>query len=202
MCMSTHGYAGNAAELIARYEAVNPADKHAAFQPWLPDSPRVVLDVGAGTGADAAWLAEQGHRVVAVEPLAEFRVAGQALHASARIEWVDDQLPTLESVLERDHLFDLVLLSAVWMHLDLHERDRAMSTLAALLAPGGVVCMTLRHGPVPQGRRMFEVTPQEVLESAQSQGLSLLMSATRDSLQPANRQMGVTWSHLVFCRST
>ena len=77
-----------------------------------------------------------------------------------------------------------------------------MSTLAALLAPGGVVCMTLRHGPVLQGRRMFEVAPQEVLESAQCHGLSLLLSATRDSLQPANRQMGVTWSHLVFCRST
>jgi len=196
----TTGYASHAAELAERYESLSFLDKHSAFLPWLPESPRVVLDIGAGSGADAAWLAQHGHRVVAVEPVAEFRALGQARHASPRIEWLDDQLPTLERVLDRDHRFDLVLLSGVWMHLDEAERERAMGHLAQLLEPGGVVCMSLRHGPVPEGRRMFEVPPQEVLASAQSHGLSTLLSTSRASVQTANQAMGVTWSQWVFRR--
>lgn len=194
----TQAYAEEAAMLSRRYDALNFLDKHAVFRRWLPDAPRVVLDIGAGSGADAAWLAEQGHRVVAVEPVAEFRNAAQARHPSARIEWLDDQLPSLQRVRDRDHGFDLVLLSAVWMHLDLAEREEAMAHLATVLAPAAVLLLTLRHGSVPQGRRMFEVSPEEVMASAQRHGLLSVFHASGEPLQAANRQQGVTWSRLVF----
>ncbi len=53
------------------------------------------LDIGAGTGRDAAWLARRGHRVLAVEPVAALRSAGEALHRMANLEWLDDGLPEL-----------------------------------------------------------------------------------------------------------
>ena len=58
------------------------------------------------------------------------------------------------------------MLTAVWMHLDEDERAAGMASLAGLLAPGGQILMTLRHGPVPPGRRMFDVSAAEIALAA------------------------------------
>ncbi|HYJ51710.1 MAG TPA: methyltransferase domain-containing protein [Allosphingosinicella sp.] len=84
------GYAANAAELIPRFDALSTRDVLAPVAALLPARPSRVLDIGAGTGRDAAWLADQGHHVVAVEPVEELREAGMALHPSERIAWVKD----------------------------------------------------------------------------------------------------------------
>ena len=63
------------------------------------------------------------------------------------------------------------MLTAVLMHLDEAERRRAMPNLAALVRAGGTVIMKIRHGPVPAGRRMFEITPEETIELARTQSL-------------------------------
>ena len=60
-------------------------------------------------------------------------------------------------------MFDAVLLTAVWMHLDAPLRARAMPIVAKLVRPGGVLILSQRHGPVPVGRRMFDVTPAETV---------------------------------------
>src|SRR5262249_3188394 len=43
--------------------------------------------------------------------------------------------------------FDLILLSAVWMHVAPADRARAFRKLINLLNPGGLIAITLRHGP-------------------------------------------------------
>jgi 2-polyprenyl-3-methyl-5-hydroxy-6-metoxy-1,4-benzoquinol methylase len=40
---------------------------------YLPDRPLRVLDIGGATGVHAAWLAEYGHRVHVVDPVASSR---------------------------------------------------------------------------------------------------------------------------------
>lgn len=40
------------------------------------------------------------------------------LHASPMIEWLDDSLPDLVAVRARKEEFDLLMMTAVWMHLD------------------------------------------------------------------------------------
>lgn len=107
---------------------------------------------------DAAALAALGHRVVAVEPVASLREPGRQLHPSANIEWIADALPDLGTLRPRAGAFDLVLLSAVWMHLDERARSHAMRQVSALLRETGRIIMSLRHGPVPEARRMFPVT--------------------------------------------
>jgi len=113
----------------------------------------------------AASFAELGHSVVAVEPTDELRIPAMARHPSSSIEWLDDALPDLNSLLARAETFDLVMLSAVWMHLDASQRRHAMPRVASLIRTGGMMIMSLRHGPVPQGRRMFEVSADETIES-------------------------------------
>src|SRR5690242_18590691 len=98
MIPGTQGYAENATELISRNEELAFPYKHEHVMHLLPSSPVDALDIGAGTGADAAWLASQGHRVLAVEPTAEFRAFGIANHRSPLITWVDDALPLLSAV--------------------------------------------------------------------------------------------------------
>ncbi|SEL50237.1 Methyltransferase domain-containing protein [Streptacidiphilus jiangxiensis] len=190
---STAGY-GEAAEALAdQYESVTFTEVHREVLHLFPAEPGSVLDVGAGSGRDAAALAAQGHRVVAAEPTTELRELGQAVHAGQSIEWLSDALPDLPSLTAEQRRFDLILLTAVWMHLDEQQRADAMTTLAGLLAERGRVILSLRHGPVPAGRRMFAVTAQETIELARKHGLEVLHLAQRED---PHARPGVTWTYL------
>jgi len=196
----TQGYEEQAAELVERYEALGFADKHRALLDWIPATATDALDVGAGTGADAAWLAGRGHRVTAVEPTEALRNFGMARHATSAIRWIDDSLPALARVARPRRGFGLVMLTAVWMHLDAGERGVAMARLASLLADGGMLLMTIRHGPVPAGRIMFDVSAEETISLAASCGLDCVASTHGESIDARNRAAGVTWSRLAFRR--
>ena len=194
----SEGYAEQADALIARYESLSFEQKYRAELDLLPPAPALVLDVGAATGADAAWFASRGHRVIAVEPTAPFRAAGAALHPSPNSEWVDDGLPELKAIVGRKTRFDVILLSAVWMHLDESQRKSGMPVVARLLAPKGLLLMSLRHGPVPAGRRMFEVAAAETVTLAAHCGLEVLLNERTGSIQPENRAAGIEWTRLAF----
>jgi SAM-dependent methyltransferase len=194
----TEGYADEAEELFRLYEAIPFADVHRAVLHLIPTAPGRIVDIGSGTGRDAAWFAAKGHRVVAVEPTEAMRIPAMALHPSPRIEWLNDSLPDLALLLARGEEFDLVMLSAVWMHLDEAQRRQAMPNLAALVRAGGVMIMNIRHGPVPMGRRMFEISPEETIELAQMQGLQAVLNVRTESSEQTNRLAGITWTNLAF----
>ncbi len=197
----SRGYAEQVEELVARYEGIDFSAAHQAVLPLLPTAPASVIDIGAGTGRDAAWLAERGHRVVAVEPTEALRSRAIALHPTPAIEWIDDSLPALHRVLAQRRRFDLAMLTAVWMHLDAEERRVAMANVVALVAPLGLLVMTLRHGPVPSGRLMFAVSAEETVALAATHGLGLVLNVHAESSQAANRDPGVSWTQLAFRRA-
>ena len=192
----TEGYAEEADALVRQYESISFADAHAPVMHLLPRSPARVLDIGAGTGRDAAGFAALGHAVTAVEPTAALRTRAIGLHASPRIEWLDDSLPDLSLLSARGGTFDVVMLTAVWMHLDEQQRRRAMPRVAALVRPGGVMMISLRHGPVPEGRRMFEVTAAETIGLVRAQAMACVQHLEAgDGLL---KRRGVTWDRLAF----
>lgn len=123
-----------------------------------------------------------------------------ALHPSPLIEWLDDALPELSLVLSRGEFFDTIMLSAVWMHLDESERRAGMAKLASLLACDGILVISLRHGPIPAGRRMFEVSGEETIALAGQHDLVPLLNVPTESIQAGNRLADVTWTKLVFQR--
>lgn len=189
----TQGYGENAAALADQYESIAFADVHRDVVHLIPAAPSRIADIGAGSGRDAAALARMGHAVVAAEPTPELRQEGQRRHALPNLEWVDDALPDLAGLRRQDRVFDVIMLTAVWMHLDADERRLGMQALAALLAPQGQILMSLRHGPVPPGRRMFDVSAQETIALAAGHGLtSHHLSAREDMLDRAD----VRWSFL------
>lgn len=196
----TEGYSEEAAILRERYEEVSFAEVHAPVVHLMPEAPCSVLDIGSGTGRDAAALAALGNTVVAVEPVDEMRAAAMALHPSPLITWLKDSLPDLAITSARGERFTLIMLTAVWMHLDVAQRRAAMPKVAALLHEGGMMMMSLRHGPVPPGRRMFEVSAQETIELALLEGLDCVLRRRAESVGSINRSAGVTWTRLVFVK--
>jgi protein-L-isoaspartate O-methyltransferase len=194
-------YGREADALADNWEKVSFAELHRPVLHLLPAAPCDVLDVGAGSGRDAAVLAAMGHRVVAVEPAGKLRASAIVQHASPRIEWLDDRLPELASLRARRVTFDLVMLTAVWMHLDEAQRRQAMPGLASMTRPGGTMIMSLRHGPAPADRCMFDIGAEETIELARAARLDPVLHINTASVQPANRRAGVTWTRLAFAKS-
>jgi SAM-dependent methyltransferase len=192
------GYADAAFELIPRFEAVSSSDLYSQVSHLLPGTRSRVVDIGAGTGRDAGWLASRGCSVLAVEPVAAFRAAGATLHRSPRIEWLDDSLPTLSRLLQRCEIFDFVLLSASWQHIDSQERRLAMANLRALTVHGGRLLLSVRHGPGAPTRHCYSGTAEEAVELAIANAFRLVHRCTTDSIQARNREAGVTWTWLAF----
>ncbi|OCI33140.1 class I SAM-dependent methyltransferase [Oerskovia enterophila] len=104
------------------------------------------LDVGAGEGADAVWLAQQGWDVVGldVSPVALEKAASHAAavgaEVAARIEWRQGDLLGWEP---EDERFDLV--TAHFMHLPADLRRQVFPRLAQAVAPGGRLLVVGHH---------------------------------------------------------
>lgn len=171
---SRQWYEQNAATLISAYESLRTEDVHGWLLNLIPDHPSLVLDVGAGSGRDASWLAALGHKVIAVEPIAAMREEGYRLHPHPKICWIDDRLPALQKVHRLGVTFHFILLSAVWMHIPPTERSWAFQKLITLLKPGGLLAITLRHGAAEAERGMYEVTGEELEGLAQEYGATII----------------------------
>jgi len=156
-----------------QYLSVQASDVHQAWlDAHLPEN-GLVLDVGAGVGRDAKYFAERGLEVVAVEPACELRARGKQLTKSCNVRWIDDALPTLSNVDSLQMRFDLIVLSAVWMHIPDSQRERAFRKLTNLLKPGGRLVISLRHGPSPDARVMYPVSLDEIKTYASKFGVVL-----------------------------
>ena len=163
-------YDANAEAACNRYESVTFERVHGWLTDLLPKPPAAVLDVGAGSGRDAAHLSGLGYDVVAVEPSARMREFARARHDAPRINWRDDRLPALKNTFSTGLSFDVILVSAVWMHLAPTDRARAFRKLITLLKPGGLLAITLRQGPDDDNRGFHPVTVDELRRLATDHG--------------------------------
>ncbi|MEZ0169106.1 class I SAM-dependent methyltransferase [Microvirga sp. TS319] len=190
------GYAEAADSLVDSYESITFED---VYRPVLDLLPKrgLALDIGAGTGRDAAALAVRGFRVHAAEPTAEMRAHARRLHPDHGIVWTDDALPDLARLRAEGLRFDLILMTAVWMHLDEAERERALPNIVHRLAPGGRLFMTVRKGPVPPGRCMFPIPIGPLIAAARTSGLHLLR---RCDFPDVLGRHDVSWTLLAFER--
>ncbi len=189
-------YSINSCSLLKQYESLSAEFVNKAWVGFIPAQKSRVLDIGAGSGRDAAWMTSMGHDVVAVEPADELRLKAMAIHSSSTIIWIKDTLPELNSVYDLCMKFDLVLVNAVWMHLLISERENAFRKLVGLLNPLGKLVISLRHGPSPDERKMYPVSCSEIRKFAAPYNLDLLLE-TKDENDKLGREE-VSWSTIVL----
>ena len=171
---SVEWYDLHAESVVERHESIRATDANAWLRKDLPRSPAHVLDVGAGSGRDAAWLSSLGYKVVAVEPSSRMAAHARRLGRCRNIEWIDDRLPPLAKVSARNARFDFILANAMWMHLAPDERAPAIASLLGLLSPGGMLAIAFSQGTPHANRPFFECQVEEILDMALNEGAQLV----------------------------
>ena len=94
-------------------------------------SPGSAVDLGAGEGRNALWLAEKGWQVTAVDFSTAAVERGRAREGGDRVDW---QVADVTAYEPADR-FDLVLLC--YLHLPRQVMRRVLDHAASWVAPGG-----------------------------------------------------------------
>lgn len=104
--------------------------------------PGRALDLGAGEGGDAAWLAQQGWEVVALDASQVALDRAAELVASDRVTWRQADLRTWTPEADLG-VFDLV--TSCYLHLPLAHHAHLVAQLAAVVRPGGRLLLVSHH---------------------------------------------------------
>jgi len=199
MSTSVNYYSENAEQLCGQYDSLDPGVVHQSWKKFIENKKGIALDVGAGSGRDARWLADKGWDVVAVEPSRKLReIAKRKISQSGSVTWVDDKLPDLQRTNSLDYRFNLILVSAVWMHLPQIKRERAFRQLTDLLASNGLLVITLRHGSdyEENTKRKFHPVSREELEHFARQRAVIPVSNTQETDKLS--RINIEWETCVF----
>lgn len=184
-----------AQQLFEQYTTTTFKEVHDCWRPYWPIPGDKVLDVGAGIGRDALKMSEFECDVYAVEPSKEMRKLGEA-YTGNKVTWVSDSLPSLTKVVNLGMRFDVILLSAVWMHIPDSSRERAFRKLSNLLAPNGKLVISLRHGSFSDGRTAYSVSVHELEQFAKNSALLTVSSSKLE--QDSLKRDAVQWQTVVF----
>ncbi len=129
-----------------------------------PDCVRWILAAAVAVTQNG-WL-KKGFLVDAIDMSEGMLNEAEATNAHPNVAYFQDSMPALEKVREKQEKYDVITLSAVWMHLSPEERAESFRHILEVAKPGAVVLFTLRHGPSPEDRPMFEVSVEELKKMA------------------------------------
>jgi SAM-dependent methyltransferase len=144
-------YETHSAALASRYESVDMSAKHEQLAATLPAGARL-LELGCGTGRDAAALLAMGYDIRAIDGSAAMLAEAARLHPPLAGRLVRHQMP--QPLPFADASFDAVLAFASLMHLPEPSIAPVLREAARVLLPRGrlvfSVCTT-RPGVAPDG---------------------------------------------------
>lgn len=210
-------YDAQATTLAARYDAAEVSAFHRLLLAHLAPGSRV-MEVGCGSGRDAAFLAGSGFRVVATDASAamleafrgaaegrrisvvEFPATGTCYLPCVQIAQVACPLPAEHRLLTER--FDAIVAMAMLMHLPDADLFEFAYQLRHLLNPGGTVILSVSEGRTvdpasrdAQGRLFRERPPAELELLFERLGFRLI---TRDENADALGRETLRWTTLVL----
>lgn len=132
-------YTENATEIARRYESVDsPVERYFALA-FTPAAR--VLDVGCGSGRDAARLLGSGYDAYGIEPVEALRHAAMAAHPELVGRIGEGGLPRTGNAFGGK--FDGIVCSAVLMHVPDTELLDSAFAIRQLLKPGGRLLLSI-----------------------------------------------------------
>lgn len=188
-------YDTNARQLMARYESTTTEKALTPFTHIITayTGSKLALDIGSGSGRDAAWMAERGWQVDAVDGSAALLEEAQKLHSHTNICYRHDLAPDFDKTRDIGKRYNAILMSAFIFHFDKADRDMILQVCRDMLSPEGLLYITLRKGPVLEGRHIFDVPVQEIEYFALENTLSVhYHGRTQDSAGLGD----IAWDHI------
>jgi ubiquinone/menaquinone biosynthesis C-methylase UbiE len=149
--------------LAACYDAINPFDAADDFYLALAgDGPKIILDMGCGTGRLAVALARRGHRVTGADPSAGMLKVARSRPGTGLVHWVESDAAHLAL----ETRFDLIIMTGHVFQVFLAD-DEVRATLRALrrhLAPGGTLAFETRNPLVEEWREWIPALTRETVQ--------------------------------------
>jgi SAM-dependent methyltransferase len=159
-------------------------------------TPGRALDVGAGEGGDALWLASRGWEVTGLDfsPVALRRAADQAAAEGVghRTTWHQADVRTWEPGEQR---WDLV--TSHFLHLPDGGMRDVVRRLASAVAPGGTLLVVGHHPDdlatgLRHGRPEWLFTPEDLLPALDPEQFEVEVAEVRSRTESHHHQPGVT----------
>lgn len=149
------GRATSFADVADAYERARPGYPEEAVRWLVGEAPRDVVDLGAGTGKLTRTLVAMGHRVTAVEPLAEMRAHLQAMAPAATA-----LSGSAEAIALPDASADVVVCAQAFHWF---EHAAALPEIARVLRPAGRLALVwnVRDDREPWVAKLSEVIDRE-----------------------------------------
>ena len=167
------------------------------FLHLLPKSPAKVLDAGSGVGQNSAALSEEGYSVIAIEPLQEFLDIAKSKFSHLNIEWINDSLPDMKTIFDKNEKFDFILMDGVWHHLSNDERCECIYNFSRITRKGGICAISLRNGPAGAGSHIFPAPVNEMAKLAKEYGFKVVLKKERQKSKMPNKP-NVIWSRVAL----
>jgi len=182
--VTTRFYNENADELFPRYRSLRSEDVFKDVIAHIPAKPCFVADIGSGSGRDTKWLAEFGHTVISIEPSVVLRAKAMANGMPANAIYFDSSLPELAGLDLFVRRFDLIICSAVWMHLDTNERKLALKRIHELLSDNDEsrAIITFKVAPEEPGRGMYVLDADVIAKEFEEHGFSYVSTTLNRDL--------------------
>jgi len=195
-------YNDSAPDVAARYEAADMDNLHHILLEHLPTGARV-LEIGCGSGRDAAFLLAQGYDVTAVDASRAMLAAARVQHPLLRDRLYEAALPFSSDSHLLDSHYEGIVSVATIMHIADCDLPTLASQMRDMLVPNGVLIIsasTARDGIVDSrdadGRLFIERPPERLRSVFQSLGFRLI----RECQDADSFARGVEWYTLVMQR--
>jgi heptosyltransferase-3 len=198
-------YESHAQELSRRYESADMSQLYSRLLRYLPSKGASVLELGCGSGRDAAFLLASGFELTAVDASAGMIAEATRAHPelAGRVSCAAVPFPADSPLLRRS--FDAVVAIGMFMHIPDAGLPDTVLQIGRLLRPGGVLFIDVSVGRTGlqnerdgTGRLFRERPPGELQLLFEKHGFTLV--ARCESPDTLGRS-GLRWVSLVFNRA-
>ncbi|MCX7031268.1 MAG: methyltransferase domain-containing protein [Spirochaetes bacterium] len=195
-------YDSHARELSRRYESADMSQLYTMLLRYLPPKGASVLELGCGSGRDAAFLLASGYEVTAVDASAGMVAEATRFHPelAGRVSCAAIPFPADSPLLQRS--FDAVVSIAVFMHIPDNDLAAAASQLRVLVRQGGILFLEVSSGRQGlqaerdgKGRLFRERRPEEYRLLFERHGFVFV---GKDGSSDSRCHPSLRWVSLVF----
>ena len=149
-------YNRNAKDLASRYDRAEMADVHRILLRYLPESGRV-LEIGCGSGRDAAFLVRKEFDVTGVDASIEMLASAVQNHPELDDRLVCQGFPFPQDSPLLSRQFNSIVSIATFMHIPDQDLFECAAQIRDLLPPDGVlvVSVSVRREGIVDGRDAY-----------------------------------------------